>query len=81
MTQLTLKRFRELTAHLPEETPLNYHAYDKGCCLSSYIVEDLWLFPKGEEKTRGIVINPGEDYDGRRPAKPNAPRSATEGRS
>lgn len=67
MTKLTLKRFRELTAHLPDETRLYYHAYEKGCCLGNYIEEDVWLFPKGEEKTRGVVLNPGNDYDGRRP--------------
>lgn len=66
MTKLTLKRFREITAHIPEETPLYYHAYYKGLCLGSYTDEDIWLFPKGEENVRGIVINPGDDYDGRR---------------
>jgi hypothetical protein len=67
MAKLTIRAFRELTSHLPDETPLYYHAYDKGCCLGSYSADDLWLFPKGEALVRGVVINPGEDYDGRRP--------------
>ncbi len=64
--KLTLKRFRELTAHLPEEAPIYFHAYEKGCCLSNYTESDLWIFPK-EGAPRAVVINPGEDYDARKP--------------
>jgi len=67
MDKLTLKTFRELTAHLPEDTPIYYHAYDKGCCLGAYDARLLWLFPKGDAVTTGVVINPGEDYDPRNP--------------
>jgi hypothetical protein len=63
---MTLDEFRKLTADLPGETKLYYHAYDKGCCLASYEKEDMWFYPKGE-KTVGIVINPGPAYDERRP--------------
>lgn len=66
MPKLTLKRFRELTAHLPEDAPIYYHAYYKGCGLQSYVEEDLWIFPKGEPPV-AVVINPGDDYDPRRP--------------
>ena len=69
MSKLTLKRFRELTAGLPEDTPIYYHAYYKGCCLNSYVESDFWLYPKGDGPKEGIVLNPGEDYDDRRPAK------------
>lgn len=69
MTSLTLKRFRELTAHLPEGTKLYYHAYDNGLCLGNFVEEDLWLFPKNKLPTQGVVLNPGEYYDGRRPSK------------
>lgn len=71
MAKLTLKIFRELTANLSEDTPIYYHAYSKGCCLGSYVSEDLWLFPKDDPKIRGVVINPGDDYDGRRPVSAN----------
>ena len=77
MTKLTLKMFKELTAHLPEDTPIYYHAYDKGCCLGGYVAEDLWLFPKGDAQTRGVVINPGEGYDPRRPVTANNQHQAT----
>ena len=63
---MTLDEFRKLTADLPGETKLYYHAYDKGCCLGGYTPEDMWFYPKGE-KTVGIVINPGPGYDDRRP--------------
>lgn len=72
MAKLTLKTFRELTAHLPEDMPIYYHAYDKGCCLGGYVTEDLWLFPKGDAVPRAVVINPGEDYDHRRPPTANS---------
>ena len=60
--KLTLGQFKELTKHLPDNTPIYYHAYDKGCCLNSYILDDLWFYPK-DKPAIGIVINPGEDYD------------------
>jgi hypothetical protein len=78
MTELTLKTFRELTANLHEDTPIYYHAYDKGCCLGSYSAEDLWLFPKGGTETRGVVINPGACYDHRRPASANSANETLE---
>jgi hypothetical protein len=64
MTPLTLKRFRELTSHLPEDSLIMYHSYDKGCSLSPYSEEELWVF-----EGRIAVINPGERYDGRKPKK------------
>ena len=70
--KLTLKTFRELTARLPEDTPIMYHAYYKGCCLTTYTDDDLWIFPKGAtsmDEVKAVVLNPGEDYDGRRPKK------------
>lgn len=69
MSKLTLKSFRELTKDLPEDTPIYYHAYYKGCCLSAYVSEELWIFPKDGKLPKAVVINPGEDYDSRRPKK------------
>lgn len=69
MTNLTLKVFRQLTADLPEDTPIFYHAYYKGCCLYAYAEEDLWLYPKGGRSVLGVVMNPGPDYDDRRPGQ------------
>lgn len=63
---MTLADFRRLTAHLPGETGLYYHAYYKGCRLSQYLEKDLWLYPHGES-AKGVVLNPGPDYDDRRP--------------
>lgn len=68
--KLTLGQFRELTKNLSDEIPIYYHAYDKGCCLNSYAESDIWFFPKGQP-TKAIVINPGEDYDSRKPTKVN----------
>ena len=64
-TTLTLGAFREMTANLPESTPIGYHAYDKGCCISFYETDAVWMFPVGKP-TEAIIINPGADYDGRR---------------
>lgn len=69
MSKLTLKLFKELTKDLPENTPIYYHAYYKGCCLNSYVTEDMWFFPHDKELKTAIVLNPGEEYDGRRPKK------------
>lgn len=65
--KLTIGEFRKMTAELPEETIITYHAYYKGCCLRQYSTEDVWMFPKGQTPTTAIVINPGDDYDPRRP--------------
>lgn len=65
MNKLTLKKFRELTEGLPEDTPIVYHGFDEGICLSNYTVEDFWLFPKDELKKTLVVLNPASDYDGR----------------
>ena len=65
--RLTLKKFRALTKHLPENTMIMHHGYYKGCCLTPYLVEEFWIFPKNPKfsKTKAVVINPGEDYDHR----------------
>lgn len=63
--KLTLGKFRELTAHLPDDIVISYHAYYKGCCLKAYQVDKFWLYPKDQEPTQVIVINPSDDYDPR----------------
>lgn len=65
---LTLKKFREMTKDLPEDTPIYYHAYYKGLCLNTYRPDDIWFFPKGAQQNadiRGVVLNPGDDHDPR----------------
>lgn len=62
---LTLGEFRKLTAHLPDDVRLMYHAWDKGCALSGYVPADVWMYPKGGDVTHAVVINPGSDYDSR----------------
>ena len=58
-----------MTKDLPEDTPIGYHAYYKGCCLYHYPVENVWLFPKDKQDSpkeiKMVVMNPGEDYDDR----------------
>lgn len=62
---LTLKKFRELTKHLPEDTCLAHHSYYKGCSLTPYLLEEFWIFPKDPKFSnhKAVVINPGEEYD------------------
>ena len=65
--KLTVKQLKNLIRELDDEALVCYHAHDGGCCLKSYDSEDVWLFPKGDPKTTAFVMNPGVDYDGRRP--------------
>lgn len=65
MSNLTLGKFRELTASLPDDVQMSYHGYYKGCCLSAYRTEYLWLYPKTESSKRAVVLNPASDYDHR----------------
>jgi hypothetical protein len=64
LTTLTLGEFREITRHLPDETPLMYHAHDNGCCLGNYTTADVWFYPKDRD-TRAVVLNPADDWDSR----------------
>ena len=61
---LTLREFRKLTVQMDDNIPFTYHSYDKGCCLSSYKIEDFWMYPKNKS-VEAIVINPASDYDSR----------------
>jgi len=63
---MTLGEFRQATKDLPDEVLLSYHSYVKGCSLSSYRLEDAWTFPV-DGPPKAFVINPGENYDPRRP--------------
>lgn len=65
MEKLTLKRFRELTAHVPEDAPITFHGYDKGCGIHVYRPDDIWFYPKEAETPSHVVLNPGDTYDGR----------------
>jgi len=60
---MTLKEFREFTKDLPEDSGICYHAYYKGCCLSTFELKRAWIFDK--DGYPAVVINPGTDYDGR----------------
>jgi hypothetical protein len=61
---MTLKEFREVTKYLPGKTEICYHSWDKGCSLSTYDLKELWLY---KAKEKAIVLNPGVDYDDRKP--------------
>ncbi len=63
---MNLGQFRELTKDLPDTANIMYHAYYKGCCLHAYTQDDIWMYPKGKPAEH-IVLNPGDDYDGRKP--------------
>ena len=69
----TIKELKELIKDLPDEAAFCYHAHDKGCCLNNYRKEDSWSFPKEAKglEIRAFIINPGEDYDGRKPKTDN----------
>ena len=53
---------------IPDDAEIFYHAYYKGCRLEPYVLNDAWIY-KNEGKILGLVINPQEDYDGRRAHK------------
>jgi hypothetical protein len=59
---MTIKQFREATKALPDTAQICYHGYDKGCCLLPYDKSELWIF-----EGQAVVINPGNDYDPRKP--------------
>lgn len=63
--KLTLGAFKQMTAHLPDDTVIAYHAYYKGCCLKAYWTDDIWFYPKDANEVKLIVINPGDEYDPR----------------
>jgi hypothetical protein len=67
--KMTVKMLKNLICELDDETLVCHHAHDKGCCLHAYDTEEVWMFPKGDPKTTAFVMNPGEYYDGRRPAR------------
>ena len=68
---MKLGEFRKLTAHLPDDTPIMFHAYDKGCCHAPYPSDWNYIGPEGwcyiDEVHHDILMNPGDDYDDRRP--------------
>jgi len=41
-----------------------YHYWDKGCSISGYAADRVWIRRCGED-TIVVVMNPGDDYDGR----------------
>ena len=59
---MTLKEFHKATRHLSDTAEICYHAYDKGCCLTTYSQDDWWIFDG-----KVVVLNPGPNYDPRRP--------------
>lgn len=66
--KLTVGELKKLIADLPDETRIMYEAYHEGIGLglSCYVTEDVWRFPKDLAKPQTVVVlNPGDDYDGR----------------
>ena len=64
---MTIKQLKDAIKDLPDGALVCYHGHDKGCCLSGYSLEDTWVFPKDGSPAKAFVMNPGEDYDGRKP--------------
>lgn len=67
-TRITAGLIRELVKNLPDDAPVFYHHYYKGCGLRSYELEDTWLFPVGGPHT-ALVMNPGDTYDPRQSSR------------
>ena len=72
-TTLTLGEFRRMTQHLEDETRLCYHSYYKGCGLSCFTPEDVWLYPTKDGVPKCVVINPASNYDSRASRKHENP--------
>jgi len=63
---MTLGEFREWTKNLPDTAIVGYHAYYKGCAIGTFDKEaDCWIYDKNGDVA--VVLNPGTDYDDRRP--------------
>ena len=69
---MTLDDFRKITADMPGTTLVGYPAWDKGCSLSGYDKDAIWLFNRGPGPCV-LVLTPGMDYDPR-PARLNENR-------
>lgn len=66
---MTIKELKEQIEFLPDNCLLVYNGWNKGLCLSEYELKDCWTYPKKYFQIEGIkafVLNPGEDYDGRK---------------
>ena len=69
---MTIKELKEQIEYLPDNCILAYHGWNKGFCLSEYESRDCWTYPKNTdniEDIKAFVLNPGENYDGRKPIK------------
>ncbi len=69
---MTLGEFRKATKDLPDDKPIMYHGYDKGCGHFEYASfgapsRDGWCYISAKHKD--IVLNPGDDYDPRKMLK------------
>ena len=65
--KITIKKLKKIIKNLPDDALVCYHGYDKGCCLNSYDLKEVWFFPKDESIIKALVMNPGNDYDSRKP--------------
>lgn len=68
--KMTVGNLRAAIKDLSDDTLVCYHGYSKGCCLTTYDLQDVWTYPKGADVVRAFVMNPGEDYDGRAAVAP-----------
>jgi hypothetical protein len=63
---MNLGEFRKWTKNLPDTAIVGYHAYDEGCALGTFDKDaDCWIYNRNGDIV--VVMNPGEDYDDRRP--------------
>lgn len=66
---MKLGDFRDRTKDLPDTADIGYHSCnDTGCGLSPFDPQDFWIFDGGQH-VQFVALNPGEDYDDRRPSR------------
>lgn len=66
---MTLGEFREWTKRLPDGAVLMYPSGYKGCSLTAFERRECWLCAESQTGDLAVVLNPGDDYDGRLPEK------------
>jgi hypothetical protein len=62
---MTLGEFRAITKDMSDDSIIYYHSYYKGCSWTPY--SSGWNYVNPERNA--ILMNPGDDYDGRRTLK------------
>ena len=68
---MKISELRKMIKDLPDDWDVMYHASDHGCCHAHYPSDWNYIGPYGwcyiDNEHKAIVMNPGDDYDGRKP--------------